>query len=191
MMKGPCKLEQLLPGPLKKRGVAAVLALVLALGSVFGIGGAKLSAYRSGKVDGLFATGPYSIATGLDARVNAAANILTVAKRVPGASEERMAALQTAINNMELAKGPAAKAKADSVLATEVELLYDQMVELARDAGQLDMLEGQNADFMSQGNILSHSDYNEAARQFNDLLDTFPASIIGGLWGIDQAEYYQ
>ena len=43
-MKGPCKLEQLLPAPLKNKAVAVAAACLLAVGSVFGIGGAKLAA---------------------------------------------------------------------------------------------------------------------------------------------------
>ena len=46
-MKGPCKLEQILPAPMKNKVVAVPAACLLAAGSVFGIGGAKLASYAN------------------------------------------------------------------------------------------------------------------------------------------------
>ncbi len=37
---------------------------------------------------------------------------------------------------------------------------------------------------------ISHSGYNDAAREFNSILDSFPASLISGLVGIEPIQLY-
>ena len=188
-MKGPCKLEQLLPAPLKKKAVAVSAAVLLAAGSVLGIGGAKLAAYESSTATA-FSSGMYSVAADLDARLNAAANLVTVAQKVAGLDAGAVEAVEQAIQAVNEAAGPAAKAAADEALAGAVNELYDQAVALA-DAGQYDLLAGELAEFNSRGNTIRNNDYNTKARQFNETLSGQPAKLIAALWGIEEAEYYQ
>ena len=188
-MKGPCKLEQILPAPLKNKAVAVAAACLLAVGSVFGIGGAKLAAYANSTA-AAFSDGMYSIAADLDARLNSAANLATVAEKVGGVSGEAINGVNGAIQAVQAAQGPAAKAAADGALAQAVNALYDEAVALA-DQNQYDLLAGELAEFNARGNTIRNNDYNSRAQAFNDTLAGQPAKLIGALWGIEEAEYYQ
>lgn len=188
-MKGPCKLEQMLPAPLKNKVVAVAAACLLAAGSVLGIGGAKLAA-RANSTAAAFSDGMYSIAADLDARLNSAANLATVAEKVSGVSADAIQAVRQAIDEVNAAQGPAAKAAADGALADAVNALYDGAAALA-DANQYDLLAGELAEFNARGNTIRNNDYNSQARQFNEILAGQPAKLIGALWGIEEAEYYQ
>ena len=160
-MKGPCKLEQLLPAPLKNKAVAVAAACLLAAGSVFGVGGAKLAAYESSTA-AAFSDGMYSIAADLDARLNSAANLTTVAGKVSGVSAETIDGVNSAIGAVKLA-----------------------------DTNQYDLLAGERAEFNARGNTIRNNDYNSRAQEFNDTLSGQPAKLIGALWGIEEAEYYR
>lgn len=188
-MKGPCKLEQLLPAPLKNKAVAVAAACLLAVGSVFGIGGAKLSAYES-RTAAAFSDGMYSIAADLDARLNSAANLATVAEKVSGVSAEAIDGVRQAIDGVNAAEGPAGKSEADGALAQAVNALYDEAAALA-DANQYDLVAGELAEFNARGNTIRNNDYNSRAQAFNETLAGQPAKLIGALWGIEEAEYYQ
>ena len=96
-MKQLAKLEQKLPAALKKAGVPQIAALVLLAVSVFGIGGAKLAGYYSSTMAG-FNSGKYSITADLDQRVSAAANVVTVAKKIAGVDEALLTAAEDAVN---------------------------------------------------------------------------------------------
>lgn len=188
-MKGPCKLEQMLPAPLKNKAVAVAAACLLAAGSVFGIGGAKLAAYADSTA-AAFSDGMYSIAADLDARLNSAANLVTVAKKVSGVSAETIDRVSSAVEAVKSAEGPAAKAAADAVLADAANALYDEASALA-DPNQYDLLSGELAEFNARGNTVQNNDYNSRAQAFNDTLSGQPARLIGALWGVKEAEYYR
>ena len=198
-MKGPCKLEQILPAPMKNKVVAVAAACLLAAGSVFGIGGAKLASYANSTA-AAFSDGMYSIAADLDARLNSAANLVTVAEKVSGVSAGSVEAVRSAVvprdkrgpimDAVNAAQGPAAKAAADTALDSAVNALYDEAVALA-DANQYDLLAGELAEFNARGNTIRNNDYNSRAQEFNDTLAGQPAKLIGALWGIEEAEYYR
>lgn len=187
-MKQLAKLEQNLPAVLKKTGVPQAVALLLLAVSVFGIGGAKLAGYYSSTMAG-FTTGQYSITADLDQRVSAAANVVTVAKKIAGVDQTLLAAAEDAVNALSEPMGPADTYAANEALNTAVEALYDAALPLAS-ADQKDLLSEQHSEFMSRGTILRNSPYNEEAEQFNKDRNAFPASLIGALWGVDEAEYF-
>ena len=187
-MKQLAKLEQNLPAVLKKTGVPQAAALVLLAVSVFGVGGAKLAGYYSGTMAG-FTTGKYSITADLDQRVSAAANVVTVAKKITGVDQTLLAAAEEAVNALSAPLGPADTYAANETLDAAVEALYDAALPLADDT-QKDLLGEQHSEFMSRGTILRNSPYNEEAEQFNKDRNAFPASLIGALWGVDEAEYF-
>ncbi|WP_418667987.1 LemA family protein [Allofournierella sp.] len=188
-MKGPCKLEQKLPAALRRKAVAPALAAVMALAGVFGIGGAKLAGYAQ-RTAASFDSGMYSIAADLDARLNAAANLATVAGKVEGVDGAALAAVDGAIAAVQAAGSPAAKAGADRTLSEAVNALYDAANATANE-NQADLMAGELAEFNSRGNTIHNNDYNSNARRFNQDLGGQPARLIGALWGIEPAEYYE
>lgn len=187
-MKQLAKLEQNLPAVLKKTGVPQAAALLLLAVSVFGIGGAKLAGHYSDTMAG-FNSGKYSITADLDQRVSAAANVVTVAKKIAGVDQTLLAAAQNAVDALAEPMGPADTYAANETLDAAVEALYDAALPLAS-ADQKDLLSEQHSEFMSRGTILRNSSYNEEAEQFNKDRNAFPASLIGALWGVDEAEYF-
>lgn len=187
-MKQLAKLEQKLPAALKKAGVPQIAALVLLAVSVFGIGGAKLAGYYNSTMEG-FRSGQYSITADLDQRVSAAANVVTVAKKIPGVDAELLRAAENAVDAFSTPMGPADAWAANETLDAAVEALYDAALPLAG-ADQKDLLGEQHSEFMSRGTILRNSSYNEQAEQFNRDRGSFPANLIGALWGVNEAEYF-
>ena len=126
-MKQLAKLEQKLPAALKKAGVPQIAALVLLAVSVFGIGGAKLAGYYSSTMAG-FNSGKYSITADLDQRVSAAANVVTVAKKIAGVDEALLTAAEDAVNALSEPLGPADTCAANETLDAAVEALYDAQI---------------------------------------------------------------
>ena len=100
-----------------------------------------------------------------------------------------LAAAEEAVNALSESMGPADTYAANETLDAAVEALYDAALPLAS-ADQKDLLSEQHSEFMSRGTILRNSPYNEEAEQFNKDRNAFPASLIGALWGVDEAEYF-
>ena len=188
-MKKFLQLEQKLPAAFKRAGVPQIIAIVLVLVSVFGIGGAKLAGYYNNTMAG-FNSGKYSITADMDQRVSAAANVVTVAKKITGVDAQLVQAAEQAVNALQQPSGPAQTYANDQILDTAVEALYDAALPLAS-ADQKDLLSEQHSEFLSRGTILRNSSYNEEATRFNKDRNAFPASLIGALWGVDDAEYFE
>ena len=121
--------------------------------------------------------------------MSAAANVVTVAKKIAGVDEALLTAAEDAVNALSEPLGPADTCAANETLDAAVEALYDAALPLADDT-QKDLLSEQHSEFMSRGTILRNSSYNEQAEQFNKDRNAFPASLIGALWGVDEAEYF-
>lgn len=188
-MKNLGEFEQKLPQNLRQRSTATLVLVVAVLAGVFGVGGAKLKGYET-KVEQSFSTGMYSISADLDARLDAAANLVSMANRVSGADAQSIEAVNKAIATVNAAETPAQKAEADRALAVLVDALYDQAKPLA-DSATADLLAGQLAEFNSRGTIINNNDYNFDAEIFNDDATAFPANLIGLVWGVDPLEYYE
>ena len=105
-MKKFLQLEQKLPAAFKHAGVPQIIAIVLVLVSVFGIGGAKLAGYYNNTMAG-FNSGKYSITADMDQRVSAAANVVTVAKKITGVDAQLVQAAEQAVNALQQPSGPA------------------------------------------------------------------------------------
>ena len=113
-----------------------------------------------------------------------------MAEKVSGVSAGSAEAVRSAVDAVNAAQGPAAKAAADTALDSAVNALYDEAAALA-DTNQYDLLAGELAEFNSRGNTIRNNDYNSRAQEFNDTLAGQPAKLIGALWGIEEAEYYR
>lgn len=183
------QLEQKLPAVFKRTGVPQITAVLLMAVGVFGIGGAKLAGYYNNTMAG-FNSGKYSITADMDQRVSAAANVVTVAKKITGLDAQLVQAAEQAVDALKQPVGPKQTYANDQVLNTAVEALYDAALPLASD-DQKGLLSEQHSEFLSRGTILRNSPYNEEAKRFNKDRDAFPASLIGALWGVEDAEYFE
>lgn len=182
------KMEQTLPASWKKNGIPQlVFVLFLAL-SIFAVGGGKLRAYHN-RTANAFTNGQYSITADMQQRISAGANVITVAKKIPGVDEGLIQAAQQAVDAAEDLSSPSQAYRNNQQMETSIEALYDSALQLAN-ADQKDALSEQHSEFMSRGTILRNSSYNELAKTFNEQCSAFPANLMGALWGVQQVEYF-
>ena len=182
------EVERKLPTVWKKTGVPQLALVVMVLVGLFGIGGAKLSAYANSTMAG-FATGQYSITADMNQRISAAANVITIAKKIPNLDKTLLEQAQQAVDAAENLSSPAQAYQNNQAMETAIEALYNTALTQA-DAQQKDQLSEQHSEFLSRGTILRNSAYNEQAKAFNDKRNAFPANLIGALWGVQEAEYF-
>lgn len=93
-------------------------------------------------------------------------------------------------DRVESEENTALRAEAYRQLYAAVESLYSDFH--AADLSQADQSDFSKAytNFQSEVNKVGYDDYNGLARQFNKKIDTFPASLISEIWGIDTLDTY-
>ncbi len=190
-------LEGKLPAVLQKRSVACALLAVMVLTGVFGIGGAKLRAYRSStEMLYVMAADRYgvSIVDELDAALSAAQSITDLCAAQLGEEDAGVAAAREAIalrrDGLDGA-GPAAAYRANLALQSAIGYLYNAVrheIDPSDTAGQA--LQGQWSDFTAHQERITRSGYNEAAAEYNRAAGAFPANLIGALWGAGKVERF-
>lgn len=190
-MTGLAKLENRLPAPLKKRGTAILVAILLAVGSVLGLGGWKLRGQVQAVEKIFYEKG--GISDNIDARAQISANILSLADRLPDAkADSEVKALNKALEKLEKAKGPEEESLADRKIEDAKIALVDALQEPAKADNKInDLLAGQAAEFEAAGSRISYAakDYNKKADEMNAVLHRFPANIIRLLSGAGEVEY--
>ena len=197
-------LEKALPAALRSRALAFVLAAaVLAAGAV-GIGGAKLQA-RANEAAGWYTVGApgdngYNLNEELTLRANTAANVITTALNTPGLGAEAGAvtAAQAALDGFTacqeaLAGGGAGMSemyRANEALGTAIDMLYGEMQALADDPLNMGAVGQQYGQFNSAGTILGSLHYNEAVTAYQNDTGGPWASVLKGLFGIEEVEVF-
>ena len=197
-------LEKALPAALRSRALAFVLAAaVLAAGAV-GIGGAKLQA-RANEAAGWYTVGApgdngYNLNEELTLRANTAANVITTALNTPGLGAEAGAvtAAQAALDEFTacqeaLAGGAAGMSemyRANEALGTAIDMLYGEMQALADDPLNMGAVGQQYGQFNSAGTILGSLHYNEAVTAYQNDTGGPWASVLKGLFGIEEVEVF-
>lgn len=200
-IKGP-QLEILgraetgMPPAARKKPVAALALAALALVSVFGIGGLRLKGVYQ-KTQAIYATQTdgygHGIQSDFGAQVDAAASLIRVAGSVLGEDDDTVRQAQTQLDAWNsISRTPSQQYQVNRALYTAVDTLYNTACDQA-DASKRDQLEELYAEFTSRQAILERetaNDYNPAAQEYNRITDSFPGSLIGRLWGVEQAELY-
>lgn len=197
-------LEKALPAALRSRVLAFVLAAaVLAAGAV-GIGGAKLRA-RANEAAGWYTVGApgdngYNLNEELTLRANTAANVITTAFNTPGLGAEAGAvmAAHAALDGFTacqeaLAGGGAGMSemyRANEALGTAIDMLYGEMQALADDPLNMGAVGQQYGQFNSAGTILGSLHYNEAVTAYQNDTGGPWASVLKGLFGIEEVEVF-
>lgn len=190
------RAEDHLPAPARRRPVGALALAVLALVSVFGIGGVKLKA-RQASVTALYttATNEYGdgIQTDLDAQADAAASLIRLAGRLLGESDPTVTAAAAALDAWNaLPALPAAQYAGNADLYAAVGDVYIA-ARTSTDESTRDQLDALYAEFTSRQALVERAaanTYNPAAQQFNRELGELPAGIIGALWGVEPAQLF-
>lgn len=183
------EVESRLPPPARKRPVAALALVVLALVSVFGIGGARLKGMRSSTARIYSAQQDeygHSIQGDFAAQADAAASLIRVAGNVLGEQDVDVQAAQAALDgwNAEAdAARPAVQYQLNTALSGAVDLVYTAASDVAdsKAKGQLNDL---HDSFTSAQATIERAaaDYNAKAEDYNATVSAFPANVLAGLW---------
>ena len=197
-------LEKALPAALRSRALAFVLAAAVLAAGVVGIGGAKLQA-RANEAAGWYTVGApgdngYNLNEELTLRANTAANVITTALNTPGLGAEAGAvtAAQAALDGFTacqeaLAGGAAGMSemyRANEALGTAIDMLYGEMQALADDPLNMGAVGQQYGQFNSAGTILGSLHYNEAVSAYQNDTGGPWASVLKGLFGIEEVEVF-
>lgn len=183
------EVETKLPPPAKKRPVAALAVVVLALVSVFGIGGARLKGVRSSTARVYSAQQDeygHSIQGDFAAQTDAAASLIRVAGNVLGEQDADVQTAQAALdawNTQASADQPAVQYRLNTTLSGAVDVLYTAASDVAdsKAKGQLDDL--YDSFTSAQATIQrAAADYNTRAESYNETVSAFPANVLAGLW---------
>lgn len=179
---------------LKNRAFALAVMLLLIVGGIL-IGSHRPLAEMSARVEAAFYDGVdgdgYGIAGDLEDRADAALNLTTIASKYLDAGDPLLLAVNEARRELAEASSPAEKYRADQRITESTTRLYEHLrtLELAeKDASYNEKLQ---AELLGKADILSRSEYNRLAEEYNRTLSQFPANVLGGLTGIRSAEYFR
>ena len=193
-------LEAKLPTALAAHGTALVLSIVIMLAAFVGFGGAKVRAkYNTARqwyTVGVAADNGYNLSEELTVRANTAANIVTTASNTLGADDAALLAAQDALTNFNSAldgadagkTGMHALYEANATLGSAIDQLYAKLQEQAENPMKMGAVQGQYGQFNSAGTILGNLGYNEAVYEYQKEVGGFPASLLGGLFGVKEVE---
>ena len=169
---------------------AVITLIVCVLVGVFGIGGLKLNGVR-GKVVRAFNDGETSIAADLAKHNENAYNVITVGRRVLGATDASVVAADAAYAYANSAATPSEMYAADLLLDGAINDLAAAMDTQDLSKTDADLVSAQIADMKSRDAIISHNTYNEGVTDYADRAGQFPASLIALLEGLGTPEYYR
>ena len=167
---------------IENRKLASVILALAIAGSILLTGGGGLKS-RRGAVEQTF-YGDMSIQYDLNARAEAAYNILSVARRYAVIDDQLVGAADDARQALTDAQAIAGKAAANTALARAIEDLYNEVVNADLTEKDESFAKGQYAEFKSRSMTIGHNAFNQNAEAYNRDLGNFPASFIGRLCGI-------
>ena len=120
----------------------------------------------------------YAIYEGLDARVAAAENLITVAERYEDADDGVEDAMERVEDYLER------QVRANNGLSEAAEALSARLNALPITDRDAQAIREQLADMDSEQDKIQRSSYNDAARDYNEKLTHFPLSLFRGFLGI-------
>lgn len=190
------ELESKLPAPARRAPTGALVLAVLALVSVFGIGGAKLKGrYEQVRAVYTTSTNEYGdgIQTDLAAQADAAASLIRLAGRILGEDDPAVVQANQALDAWNAAPAePAAQYSANQGLYAAVGDAYNAAV-LKGDSDQKTQLDGLYSEFTSRQALVERAaanDYTPKAEEYNRITRSLPGSLIGQLWGVKDAQLF-
>ena len=193
-------LEKALPAALAKQGTALVLSVVVMLAAFVGFGGAKVrgkyNEARKWYTTGVSADNGYNLSEELTTRANTAANIITTGANTLGADNAEVLAAQDALtvfqNDLDGLNAGKTRMHAvyedNTALGAAIDQLYAKLQEQAADPMKMGAVQGQYGQFNSAGTIIGNLQYNNAVYEYQNDVGGFPASVLGGLFGVKEVE---
>lgn len=120
-----------------------------------------------------------------------ASNLVTLAGKYLPADDEQIIQVIDARDRLSKANTPGEKAEAFSALTVKVNALYNTLEKTEMETEDADYRDEIIADYNSNADFVSRSDYNTRAAQFNEILRTTPARGLAELVGIGEVEPFQ
>lgn len=166
----------------RKRSVAWLCAVGMALIAVFGIGGAKLHGKRAEAVEAFFAEEYSPYADLMECR-ESAYNLMQAGKDLPK-GEEALRKTAQALEKLEKASSPQDYYRANQALEEAVDALYTALEGAELPERQEKAAYRQYNNFCGRQNSLRLDDaYNGKAEEYNRLCGGFPAWVIARVTG--------
>ena len=186
------QVESKLPAPAKKNSTASVFLVVLALVSVFGIGGAKLKG-QYGSVRAAYTqqdTHGNSMQNDLASSADYAASLIRQCENLLPADNTALLDARQALEdwNAQTSAEPSAQYTLNLRLYNAVDALHADAARAGGSAAIEDLYDS----FVSVQSIIDREGaaYNLAADAYNQTISGFPAGVIGAVWGAGQAERF-
>ena len=174
-----------------KGRAAAIIGMVALILVSIPVGSCVSLARERGKVTALYygSDDDWGLLEDLAWCSTEAANLVTLAdKYLP---EGQADAVREARGALEQADTPGEKAEAFSALTVKVNALYNTLEETEMKEEDAKYRDEIIADYNSNADFISRSDYNTRAAQFNVILRTTPARPLAALVGIGEVEPFR
>lgn len=174
--------------------MARIITAVLVLLAILAGGYTSLNSLKS-KTELVFINGQNNDGLGIEndlgERIDLAYNLVTIAKKHLDEQDQLIINVLLARDALITAKSPAQKYNANMLLTQATTDLYNKLGAINLPEKDESYRKSIYADLSSRNDTISHDGYNAAAQQFNDLLLSFPASIIANLTGIKPVELFR
>ncbi len=188
------EVESKLPAPARKRPFAAFVLCIAVFLSVFGIGGARLKARQKNVASQFSVTNQYNqgIANDLSAQADSAANLIRQAQSLLGEEDPLVKDAEQALALYNAGTATADDAyRVNQALYGAVDGLYNALRKQAGGEAS-ERVEELYAEFVSRQAVIDREGalYNEQARSYNETAQSFPANVIGALWGAERVPLF-
>lgn len=179
---------------MRKRIAALLLMIVMICMGVL-IGSRRSLEKLRDETDKVFFSGVfndgYSIQSDLDKIIADSYNLYTVAKNYIGEADPLITGLLSARDELAKAVTPSEKFKANEKLLEAVTALYFKNKEASGLTESHSSLAAQfYTEILSRNSTIKNDGYNDAARKYNGVLESFPVLYIAPLTGIKPAELF-
>ncbi len=178
-----------------RKTTTAVLVFVLTvILSILFSGHMKLSSeanqvldifYEGERKDGL------SIYTDLKDLVDASRNIVSLSQKFMDPSAVELTSLNDAISDFSSADSPAEYYEIYSRIVANMDDVSALFVIYCDDDAAMKLFEDSAAVFASKMNTISYDPYNRYVREYNKLLEQFPAKVIAKLTGVKEVSAFE
>ncbi len=178
---------------LKDKKIAVLLMiLMIVLGTAFGSHRSLMKLYNSAQ--NIFYIGEnkdgLSIQHDLEDRVEYSGYLVKVAEKYMSSDNKLIADVKSSKDALKNADTIKEKSNANYQLYSAVRALYDELGNYKLTEKDVQYRREYYASFSSFGDTISGSSYNNAAREYNRVLNSFPANILGRLTAIRELDIF-
>lgn len=178
---------------LKDKKIAVFLMiLMIVLGTAFGSHRSLMKLYKS--AEDVFYKGEdgddFSIQHDLEDRIEYSGYLVKVAKNYLPLDSSYITDVENARNALKAADTIKEKSDANYQLNSALFALYNELENYELSKKDVEYRRSYYASFISSGDKISNNSYNDTARRFNNVLNNFPASLLGRLTGIHELDTF-